>query len=247
MIDEINLKPYYDLTGGNIVGKSANNEKAANAACGFMLNSFLSNICDVVHILLVNNISADFLREIIKEVILALQEIGYQVICVTSDNNSLNGKAMSLFSSPNKLRILYPHPAHPKRPLFFIFDPVHIFKCIRNNWINKKNVGQNMYFHDFDDHSVTRTACFKTIKSIRSLEEGQLLKYAYGISVKAVCSISIERQNVMFVIQIFNDHVFEGLRKAGEQTNEMHCSETADFIEIVMKWWKAMNVKIYSK
>ncbi|GBL90674.1 hypothetical protein AVEN_219342-1 [Araneus ventricosus] len=128
MIDEVHLKPYYDLKGGNIVGKSANNEKAANAAFVFMLNCFLQNCCVFVHILPINNINADILHEIIKKVVLGLEEIGYQVICVTSDNNYLNGKAMSLFSSPNKLRILYSHPADPKRPLFFIFGPVHIFE-----------------------------------------------------------------------------------------------------------------------
>lgn len=242
MIDEIHLKPYFDYKGGNVAGKSANNEKAANAAYVFMLHSFLSDFSDVVHVLPVNNINADFLHEFVKKVILGLEEIGYRVISVSSDNNSLNGKAMSLFSIPNKLSIVYPHPADPKRPLFFIFDPVHIFKCIRNNWINQKN-GQNMYFPDFDDYSKTKTACFQTIKNIHSLEEGQLLKYAYGISVKALCPTSMERQNVRLVAQIFNDHVVEGLRKVGNQTNEPHCSDTADFIEIILKWWKIMNVK----
>lgn len=100
-----------------------------------------------------------------------------------------------------------------------------------------------MYFLDFDDHSKTKTASFRTIKNIHSLEEGQLIKYAYGISIKALCPTSMERQNVKLVLQIFNDHVVEGLRKMGEQTNEPFCSETAQYIEIINRWWKIMNVK----
>lgn len=68
MIDEIHLKQYYDYKGGNIVGKSVNNDKAANAAFVFMLQSFLSDFEDVAHILLFTmlnrSIYMNFLRKL---------------------------------------------------------------------------------------------------------------------------------------------------------------------------------------
>lgn len=48
---------------------------------------------------------------------------------------------MSLFTESPHLSIVYPHPADKSRPLFYVVDPVHILKCIRNNWINQKNPG----------------------------------------------------------------------------------------------------------
>ncbi|XP_042909025.1 uncharacterized protein [Parasteatoda tepidariorum] len=242
MMDEIHLKQYYDYKAGNIVGKSVNNDKAANSAYVFMLQSFLSDFEDVAHILPVFNINADYLYTFLVKIILGLEKIGFHILCVTSDNNSLNGKAMSYFSTPSKLSFVYAHPADPERSLFFLFDPVHIFKCLRNNWLNQKN-GHNMYFLDFSDFSKTKTASFKTLRNIHSLEEGQLIKFAYGISIKALNPTSMERQNVKLVSQIFNDHVISGLRALCEQTNDLSCSDTADYIQIISNWWKIMNVK----
>ncbi|GFU30104.1 transposable element P transposase [Trichonephila clavipes] len=80
----------------------------------------------------------------VKTTIVELDSIGFKVIGVVSDNNSINRKAMSNFSVPPKLSRVYPHPSDSSKPLFFVIDSVHIFKCIRNNWINQKMQGQHL-------------------------------------------------------------------------------------------------------
>lgn len=99
-----------------------------------------------------------------------------------------------------------------------------------------------MYYLDFDDLSSTKTACFDTIKNVYSLEAGNLVKYAYGLTLKATSPNNFERQNVKLVLQIFNEHVIQGLNHLGE--NKLQCAkETSDFIKLIYKWWCIMNVK----
>ncbi|XP_055928146.1 uncharacterized protein LOC129959352, partial [Argiope bruennichi] len=146
-IDEMHVKPYFDYKGGNISGFSYNSENAATSVVTFMINSISSSYKDVVHILPVNKIAADVLHAFIKKIIIGLENIGFKVICVVTDNNSVNQKAMSQFASPSQsYSILYPHPVNKERPLFFMIDTVHLLKNIRNNWINQKNVDKCMFY-----------------------------------------------------------------------------------------------------
>lgn len=243
MMDEIHIKPLLDYKGGNIVGNVYDSEKCATSAYVFMLQSFLSTYKDVAYIMPVQKINAENLFNVIKKVIIGLEEIGFKVICVSSDNNAINGKAMSFFNSPPKQSIVYKHPVDFNKPLFFIYDPVHILKCIRNNWLNQKNAAQCMYYPDFEGNDIIKTASFGVIKKIHSFEAGNVLKYAYGVTLKALLPTPIERQNVKLVLQIFNDHMIEGLREFEKNNELQHCQETADYIRIIYTWWSIMNVK----
>lgn len=51
LMDEIHLKSFFDYKGGNIVGGSYNNEKAAKTAYVFIIRSLLSKFKEVAHIL----------------------------------------------------------------------------------------------------------------------------------------------------------------------------------------------------
>lgn len=178
---------------------------------------------------------------------MGLEEIGFRVICVSSDNNAINGRAMSFFSVPSKHKFKYVHPKDPNRPLFFIYDPVHILKCIRNNWLNQKNASQCMFYPEFENLDSIKTACFATIKKLHSMEAGNIVKFAYGVTLKALMPTNLERQNVKFVLQIFNDYVIEGLREFSGNKDLQHVQDTADYIRLIYTWWSIMNVKTLFK
>ncbi|GBM85554.1 hypothetical protein AVEN_199751-1 [Araneus ventricosus] len=149
-IDEMHIKPYFDYKRGNISGLCFNSENAATSVVTFMISSILSSYKDVVHILPISKITADALHACIKQIVVGLDGIGFKVICVITDNNSVNQKAMSQFVSPShSYPIVYPHPVDDKRPLFFMIDTVHLLKNIRNNWINQKNSNKYMFFLKF--------------------------------------------------------------------------------------------------
>ncbi|KAH9376237.1 hypothetical protein HPB48_014404 [Haemaphysalis longicornis] len=141
MVDEVHVKPYFDFKGGSIAGSSAHLSEPATTCHIFIIQCRLSSNKDVVPLLPVSRLSAETLQEFTKGIILKMEEIGLKVMAVITDNNAINRKMMSLFAESPHLSIVHPHPADKSRPLFYIVDPVHILKCIRNNWINQKNPG----------------------------------------------------------------------------------------------------------
>lgn len=246
LVDEIHLKPFFDYTGGSILGVSFYGENFASSAHVFMVSSLFSPYRDVVHIVPVKTLTADVLHSLIKKTIIGLEHIGFSVLCVSTDNNSINKKAMSLFACPSQVSIVYPHPVTPGKPLFFVLDPVHILKCIRNNWINQKNHAQCMFYPNFDkvhENIEIKTASFGTLKKLRELEQGDLLKYGRGLTLKALFPSNLERQNVKLVLKIFNEYVITALTELGKKHELVHCDTTAAYINIILQWWKIMNVK----
>ena len=115
-----------------------------------MINSVFSKYKDAVHVLPSCKMSASVLFDLIKRIVLGLENIGFRIICVLSDNNAINRKAMSFFTSPSEFSIVYPHPCDNSRPLFYILDSVHIFKCIQNNWLNQNPTESVLVFHYFN-------------------------------------------------------------------------------------------------
>ncbi|GFU61323.1 uncharacterized protein TNCV_5033681 [Trichonephila clavipes] len=67
-----------------------NSEQAATSAYVFMIQSLLSPLKEVVHIMPVKKIDAEKLFAVVKKTIVELDGIGFKVIGVVSDNNSIN-------------------------------------------------------------------------------------------------------------------------------------------------------------
>ncbi|KAH9359950.1 hypothetical protein HPB48_022517 [Haemaphysalis longicornis] len=193
MLDEIHIKPCLDYKGGNICGAAVNSNEAATSPHGArcMIQSLLSAFKEVAQILPVKTLQGEDLHAMLKKVILGLEEIGYRVIAVVCDNISLNRKAMKMFLPEPKLSPVYPHPADPDRPLFYVVDAVHLFKCIRNNWLYQKNAGTCFFYPRFelsnnDVHPECKmTASFKHLRDLQKEESPLLLKSGYGLTSKA--------------------------------------------------------------
>lgn len=250
MIDEIHIKPYMDFSGGKILGSAHNSESTATSAHVFMVQSLRSNFKEVVHILPIHTIKAEYLFNFIKRVIIGLHNIGFSVICVVSDNNAINRKAMSFFSSPPKLSIAYPHPCNSSSPLFFSFDTVHLLKCIRNNWLNQKDEKQTLQYPPFNNSTCNQnisllSASFACLKKIHLLENNSnnLVKFSYRLHLKALSPTNFERQNVKYVLDVFNEHVIQGLLTLGNVHSIANHQSTAEFIRIILNWWNIVSVK----
>ncbi|XP_042146356.1 uncharacterized protein LOC121835880 [Ixodes scapularis] len=156
MIDEVHIQQSFEYNGGELTGTASNSTEAAKTAHVFMTQSLLSPHKNVAHILLVARIDAEQLRKILKKVIMKLEEAGLTVVAVISDYNAINRKVMSLFSSKGKLDICYAHPVDSRRPLFFVADPVHLLKCVRNNWLNQRNLEKCMFYPAINPASTTK-------------------------------------------------------------------------------------------
>ncbi|KAH9375571.1 hypothetical protein HPB48_009423 [Haemaphysalis longicornis] len=86
-------------------------------------------------------------------------------------------------------------------------------------------------------------AYFKTVKDAYNLESEQLLLYGYTFSRKAVYPTDIEKQNVKLALQVFSESGPNALRVIGAKHNLKHHEETASFIDVIVRWWKVVNVK----
>lgn len=74
-----------------------------------------------------------------------------------------------------------------------------------------------------------------------------MLKYGYGVSLKALWPSSLEKQNVKLALQIFNMFVVEALSEPGPKHHLPNYQGSAEFITIISTWWKIMNVKSLNK
>ncbi|KAH9384172.1 hypothetical protein HPB48_026165 [Haemaphysalis longicornis] len=255
MVDEIHIKPFFDYKGGNITGAAHNSKEPANSALVFMVQSLAGTFKEVAHIVPVRGADGEFLHTLLRDVICGLEKIGYKIICVVTDNNKVNGKAMAKFkpsascAPAGTSNFVYPHPCDPQRPLFRVLDTVRLLKCIRNNWINQKNHQRCFSFPEFDTEGGGRmlSASFETLREAYDLEIGQLLRFAYTLSRKSLFPSATERQNVKLALQIFNDTLSPALRAIAGKHSLGHVEGTSTFIDIVVKWWKIVNLKTSHK
>lgn len=214
---------YFDYVGGSIVGSAFDSAQAATSVFVFMISSIMSKFKDVVHMVPAKCMKAETLHDILRNVVTGLHNIGFHVICVVTDNNAINAKAMKLFAEPPQLSIVYPHPAQTNKPLFFIYDAVHLLKCVRNNWINQRDDMMAMRYPEFSSDGIyyedqkIEIAPFKTLHRLYTLESGNLLKHAYKLSLKAISPSNLERQNVKLALQVFSEYTVESLLTVGKK------------------------------
>ncbi|XP_023213485.1 uncharacterized protein LOC111616283 [Centruroides sculpturatus] len=86
----------------------------------------------------------------------------------------LNSASITFFNNlPNVTHAYeYSHPKYSNKNLYFVIDTVHILKCIRNNWLNKKPEKEIVYLHVDDDQcSELRIASFNALKQLHAPEK----------------------------------------------------------------------------
>lgn len=249
LIDEIHLKPYFDYKGGNVVGTDARTLAPATSAYAFMLSGVFSKFKDVAHILPASKMTGEILFTYVRMIILELEKIGFTVIAVITDNNSINKKTMSQFSDPPCLRTAYQHPSDASRPLFFLFDSVHILKCVRNNWLNQKDSQKTMKFPAFNfgeidtGNAKIHSACFRSLRNLFNIEHDSIIKFSHKLSKKALMPSSLERQNVQYALQVFSNYVAQALISLGPEHRISNYKSTSDYLKIFITWWDIVNVK----
>ena len=151
-LDEIHIRPCVTLKNGRLTGTNEEGETATSIHC-FLISSLLSNNEDVVALVPAKKITAEKLCSLLKSVLKIMTSSGYSVISIITDGNGINKKMFHLIAdcpSTTDLPVHITHPYNQERPIFLLFDLVHILKCIQNNWINLKNYKKTFSFPDFE-------------------------------------------------------------------------------------------------
>ena len=118
----------------------------------FILSSVFSQYKDVVHVMPTKCLKAENLFAIVKHMIIDLEEIGFQVLSIITNNNVMHKKAISFFCTLTKFSIVYLHSVRKSMPFFFLFDSVHISKYIRINWFGQKDASKCRLFQKICHH-----------------------------------------------------------------------------------------------
>lgn len=111
--------------------------KLATHMISFMVSGIMSDLQFPYVSFPCSTISGDQLYSMVWGCIRRLETCGFKVIAITCDGASSNRTFMKLHHSGGNLTYKTTNPyANEDRPLFFISDPSHLIKTVRNCWAN---------------------------------------------------------------------------------------------------------------
>lgn len=170
-----------------------------------MLTSLFSKHEDVIA---VKQSSAAFLKDLLLNVIKILTQAGCTIISLISDNHRMNRSAYTLLSSDGNSKNVSSYINNPFRTednFFLLFDTVHLFKSIRNNWLNQKNMEQSFTFSHIEHFSQILSANLTDLKKLYLSEGTKIVKLAPALLNKVLYPSNLERQNVLLAVKLFDE------------------------------------------
>ena len=112
-------------------------EQPTKTLLSFLISSVAGNYDDLVCFVPIITLDSVQLRKHYFKVVEGLEKIGFKTLVSITDNHKTNRKFFASFGDGNLLPQA-PHPVASGRPMFFLFDPVHIMKNFYNNFQRKK-------------------------------------------------------------------------------------------------------------
>ena len=243
MVDEIHVSNQMSYKQGRLVGTAVNCSVISDASTAqvFMISSLMCKSKDVVAIIPVKNLTASLLQDMILKVLEILNNIGYSVICVISDNNRVNRSAFTLICGGN-LQQSIPSPFKSTDRLFFLFDTVHLLKCIRNNWLAQKDEEMTFIYPSMHSSGCVLKASFGHVRKLYFEEKTSTMKLAPALSSKALFPTATEKQNVKLMLKVFDQRNIIALENY-EKEWHIDTLGTRQFLSIIVKLWNILNVK----
>ena len=133
-IDEVHIKSKLVYESGELLGTADNSEenKPANRLHCLLILSIMSPNRDIVALIPVQKMDAEYLTSLLKDVITTVTRAGYTIISIISDNNVINRKSFISLGGCDQLVPSMKNPVNDKT-IYFLFDSVHLLKSVRNN------------------------------------------------------------------------------------------------------------------
>lgn len=174
LIDEIYVDPSLQYKKNHVVGFAENDElSTARTVQAFMITSIFGNFKEICRLTPVKCMKSDFLLNLTKNVIHQVQSLGFTVLTIVSDNNRVNQNLFKLLDPCNTGS--FQNPNYPDSKIYMLYDCVHIYKNIKNNWMNLKNLDKTFVYPDFET-SIIKKASFENLRKTYHLEKDQLVK-----------------------------------------------------------------------
>ena len=129
---------------------------------------------------------------------LSLEQSGAKVVAFISDNNRMNQAFFRMFCpiSPQTLWMIQ-SAMDEDRPMFLHFNPVHLIKNLRNNWITEAT--KTLHFPTLSHHLLDKWAHLEELQQSESQSMVKLSK----ISRTSVAPSNTEKQNLSLALNVF--------------------------------------------
>ena len=191
-------------SGGHVVGYAQNGSGDAEVLATHAL--VIEVVCHfggpkyILRIHLVAKLNSDQLKDILLEALAAVSNAGGTTISCICDNCNTNVLVYAKLGGPGRvfIDILNSH-------VFLVYDYVHLFKNIRNNWIAVPH--KELTFTKYGKSHIAR---WKDIDALY-IEDRKISIRLTKITYTAVYPKPLQRQSVPFVCQIFNDKTVAAL------------------------------------
>jgi len=235
IFDEIYLKPSIQINSEHLIGFSLDEPtKCAKTVLAIMLKPMFGVKPLIASLLPVYKLNSEFLFSELFDLIKFISSLNVRVINLMADNHPTNIKVFNLFQSrfPTEAPYKFTHPCFENDFIYLIFDPTHLMKNIRNNWLNEKERKIEIYL---PEKQSTVLAKWTDVSNIYLQEENNIVRQT-ALTKLAIYPSAIERQKVQLVLQVFHDKTVSALKIAG-------FSDTSEFVSTFLKMWKILNNK----
>lgn len=257
IFDEMSIEEArsYCIPSGKFYGNVTTEDQRvlASHALVFMLVGIKSRWKQVVaYHFTGNTVSENILKNILWELIFAVEGIGYKVHFITSDCAPGNKKLwndiglkfhkVDVLSSPP-----IAHPVDPERTLEVMPDVVHVFKSAVQGWVNNEVLflppevvaANNLCTSEVNIHHIAELVNF---------EKHNLLKVASKLTPSDVDFKKKSKFDAMKVInseKFVNTDVSAALRFYSQIANRPEVLTTAYFIECLSKWFNLSSNRTF--
>lgn len=221
MFDEISLCPgvTYDpdidaVIGFEDMGSNSRNKTLADHALVFMIKSVKSKCKQpICFTFCKSSTKAIHLKNLIKNIVLELQNIGFIVITVICDQARTNVNALKNLHQDTREKYLKEgHGDYIEKAIeiggkkiFPLFDPPHLLKGVRNNLLIKDAL--------FVQDGVMKRAKWDHIRMLLDVDDGDdEIRLVNKLTEAHVIKEKIPKMKVKFAAQIFSQRVSSAMR-----------------------------------
>jgi len=237
VFDEMSIKPTlrYVKQVDKVIGRahlgklsSQGDRKLANRVLCFVLKGLSSRIKIPVAYYLTKELDAVQLASTIQEVLRSVEEIGFKVTRLVSDNLTVNVKAFGIICG-GVVKSEIVHPCDENRPLFISYDPCHILKNARNLLLDPK---RQMFLKK-------KAVSGKFIRELYERQKNLTIKPVRFLTRKVVYPTRFEKMSVGRAGRIFSTEVISALQlnRINKESNFMESESTIEFLQNFRQWF----------
>ena len=235
LFDEVKLISTLRFTGVHALGyaeNSSQNSKETLATHALVIEI----VCHhggpkyVLRVRPVAKLNADDLKKILQEAMFAIVKAGGRIVSLVCDNCPTNQGVYSKLDGPGKV-----HLENIGITAFLVYDYVHIFKNIRNNWITVVNK-----MLSFEKDGKKLIASWADVQSLYEEDRLTTLRLT-KLTHTSVFPKPLQRQSVPLVCQVFHEKTVAVM--VSLQKKLLINDGTIEFIRMVTNWFHIMNVK----